>query len=174
MRPVPERPPPWEKQPKDLAPLQPRWFTSHTQHFVARCPSATYFTLVSHGSLIFNGVIIARGGCSVLQLLITGALLLFLITALQAGRARRHSWFANEETAQHGQGDSPGVTAACGKEQAGTQILPRSLQCYFPYSTPKGRQGRDLQLAWFLVNSLNVAESHAHQLFPPLKPLHKA
>lgn len=46
---------PWEKKPKDLALLQPRWFTSHTQHFVAGCPSATYFTLLSHGSLIFNG-----------------------------------------------------------------------------------------------------------------------
>lgn len=54
MRLVPERPP-REKKPKDRAPLQPRWFTSHTQHFVAGCPSATYFTLVSHGSLIFNG-----------------------------------------------------------------------------------------------------------------------
>lgn len=32
------------------------------------------------------GVIIAQGGCRVLQMLITGALLLFLITALQAGR----------------------------------------------------------------------------------------
>lgn len=32
------------------------------------------------------GVITAQGGCRVLQMLITGALLLFLITALQAGR----------------------------------------------------------------------------------------
>lgn len=45
-----------------------------------------------------------------------------------------------------------------GRNRLGLRFAHAPFGAIFPTVHPRG----DLQLAWFLVNSLNVAESHAH------------
>lgn len=100
-----------------------------------------------------------------MQILITGALLLILITALQAGRAQRHGWFINEETAQHSAGDSPRVTSCLRGETSWVPAPSTPVQCYFPYNTPKAGdkvETRETDILWFLINGLNIAKSHKY------------
>lgn len=140
MRLVPEWPPPGRRSQRTLPPLQPRWFTSHTQLFVASCPSATYFTLVSHGSLIFNGGNYSTGRLQIVANVNHRGIIIIPNNSLagrQAGSAGIPGLQMKRQLSM-AKVTHPSVTAACRKEQAGTQIRPHSIQCYFPTVHPRG------------------------------------